>query len=67
MRFSLNLNYYYFQQDGNPPGLGTVTRALYTLGYYNQGFVDVKWDKPGGSGDTEFYMGTDGKYELQLA
>ena len=58
--FQSNLEF--LQQDGDPPGLGTVTKEL-----YDAGRVDVKWDNPGGSGYTYFFMGEKGKYELQLA
>ncbi|XP_066257361.1 E3 ubiquitin-protein ligase Ufd4 isoform X1 [Euwallacea similis] len=46
-------------QDGNPPGEGTVTGELHC------GWIDVTWDH---SGSNNLYrMGAEGKYDLKLA
>ena len=45
-------------QDGNPPGVGTVTGEL------RNGWIEVKWDHGGAN---SYRMGAEGKYDLQLA
>ncbi|XP_012942946.1 E3 ubiquitin-protein ligase HECTD1 isoform X2 [Aplysia californica] len=44
-------------QDGNPPGEGTVTGELHN------GWVDVKWDA---GGSNSYRMGAEGKFDLAL-
>ncbi|KRT81883.1 hypothetical protein AMK59_5650 [Oryctes borbonicus] len=45
-------------QDGNPPGEGTVTGELHN------GWIDVTWDH---GGSNSYRMGAEGKYDLKLA
>lgn len=45
-------------QDGNPPGFGTVTGEL------RNGWIEVQWDHGGAN---SYRMGAEGKYDLQLA
>ncbi|KAK7103616.1 E3 ubiquitin-protein ligase HECTD1-like isoform X2 [Littorina saxatilis] len=45
-------------QDGNPPGDGTVTGELHN------GWVDVTWDA---GGSNSYRMGAEGKFDLALA
>lgn len=45
-------------QDGNPPGEGTVTGEIHS------GWVDVSWDH---GGSNSYRMGAEGKYDLKLA
>ncbi|XP_076442551.1 E3 ubiquitin-protein ligase HECTD1-like isoform X4 [Babylonia areolata] len=45
-------------QDGNPPGEGTVTGELHN------GWVDVTWDA---GGSNSYRMGAEGKFDLGLA
>ncbi|XP_060532522.1 E3 ubiquitin-protein ligase Ufd4 isoform X2 [Cylas formicarius] len=45
-------------QDGNPPGEGTVTGELHS------GWIDVTWDH---GGSNSYRMGAEGKYDLKLA
>lgn len=45
-------------QDGNPPGEGTVSGELHN------GWIDVTWDS---GGSNSYRMGAEGKYDLQLA
>ena len=45
-------------QDGNPPGYGTVTGEL------RNGWIEVQWDHGGAN---SYRMGAEGKYDLQLA
>lgn len=45
-------------QDGNPPGEGTVTGDLHS------GWIDVTWDH---GGSNSYRMGAEGKYDLKLA
>ncbi|CAH0559918.1 unnamed protein product [Brassicogethes aeneus] len=44
-------------QDGNPPGEGTVTGELHN------GWIDVTWDH---GGSNSYRMGAEGKYDLKL-
>ncbi|XP_043929755.1 E3 ubiquitin-protein ligase HECTD1 isoform X1 [Protopterus annectens] len=45
-------------QDGNPPGEGTVTGELHN------GWIDVTWDA---GGSNSYRMGAEGKFDLKLA
>ena len=45
-------------QDGNPPGYGTVTGEL------RNGWIEVQWDHGGAN---SYRMGAEGKYDLQLS
>ncbi|KAM9354685.1 E3 ubiquitin-protein ligase HECTD1 isoform 1-T1 [Pholidichthys leucotaenia] len=45
-------------QDGNPPGEGTVT------GEAHNGWIDVTWDA---GGSNSYRMGAEGKFDLKLA
>lgn len=45
-------------QDGNPPGEGTVTGELHS------GWIDVTWDH---GGSNSYRMGAEGKYDLKLS
>ena len=45
-------------QDGSPPGCGTVTGEL------RNGWIEVQWDHGGAN---SYRMGAEGKYDLQLA
>lgn len=45
-------------QDGNPPGEGTITGELHS------GWIDVTWDH---GGSNSYRMGAEGKYDLKLA
>ena len=45
-------------QDGTPPGVGTVTGEL------RNGWIEVNWDHGGAN---SYRMGAEGKYDLQLA
>lgn len=45
-------------QDGNPPGEGTVT------GEAHNGWIDVTWDS---GGSNSYRMGAEGKFDLKLA
>lgn len=45
-------------QDGSPPGEGTVTGELHS------GWIDVSWDH---GGSNSYRMGAEGKYDLKLA
>ncbi|XP_014247371.1 E3 ubiquitin-protein ligase HECTD1 isoform X4 [Cimex lectularius] len=45
-------------QDGNPPGQGTVTGELHN------GWIDVAWDN---GGSNSYRMGAEGKFDLKLA
>ncbi|XP_073986001.1 ubiquitin fusion-degradation 4-like isoform X6 [Rhodnius prolixus] len=45
-------------QDGTPPGEGTVTGELHN------GWIDVTWDH---GGSNSYRMGAEGKYDLKLA
>lgn len=45
-------------QDGNPPGEGTITSE------WHNGWIDVTWDQ---GGSNSYRMGAEGKYDLQLA
>ncbi|XP_044749275.1 E3 ubiquitin-protein ligase Ufd4 isoform X2 [Coccinella septempunctata] len=45
-------------QDGNPPGEGTVTGEIHS------GWIDVTWDH---GGSNSYRMGAEGKYDLKLA
>ncbi|XP_075923722.1 E3 ubiquitin-protein ligase HECTD1 isoform X2 [Petromyzon marinus] len=45
-------------QDGNPPGDGTVTGELHN------GWIDVTWDA---GGSNSYRMGAEGKFDLKLA
>uniref|UniRef100_A0A3B3V6I1 E3 ubiquitin-protein ligase n=1 Tax=Poecilia latipinna TaxID=48699 RepID=A0A3B3V6I1_9TELE len=47
------------EQDGNPPGEGTVT------GEAHNGWIDVTWDASGCS--NSYRMGAEGKFDLKLA
>ncbi|XP_069118347.1 E3 ubiquitin-protein ligase HECTD1-like isoform X3 [Argopecten irradians] len=46
------------EQDGNPPGDGTITGELHN------GWIDVTWDS---GGSNSYRMGAEGKYDLQLS
>ncbi|XP_039598288.1 E3 ubiquitin-protein ligase HECTD1 isoform X2 [Polypterus senegalus] len=46
------------EQDGNPPGEGSVT------GEAHNGWIDVTWDA---GGSNSYRMGAEGKYDLKLA
>ena len=48
-------------QDGNPPGKGTIIKEYGTPKYWH-----VKWDHNGSSGAV-YRVGYDGKYDLQIA
>ncbi|XP_039898071.1 E3 ubiquitin-protein ligase HECTD1 isoform X3 [Simochromis diagramma] len=45
-------------QDGNPPGEGTIT------GEAHNGWIDVTWDA---GGSNSYRMGAEGKFDLKLA
>ncbi|XP_035233746.1 LOW QUALITY PROTEIN: E3 ubiquitin-protein ligase HECTD1-like, partial [Stegodyphus dumicola] len=45
-------------QDGNPPGEGTISGELHN------GWIDVTWDQGGAN---SYRMGAEGKYDLKLA
>lgn len=45
-------------QDGKPPGEGTITGELHS------GWIDVTWDH---GGSNSYRMGAEGKYDLKLA
>lgn len=45
-------------QDGNPPGEGTIT------GEIHNGWIDVAWHK---GGSNSYRLGAEGKYDLRLA
>jgi len=45
-------------QDGNPPGEGTVTSE------WHNGWIDILWDV---GGSNSYRMGAEGKYDLKLA
>lgn len=45
-------------QDGNPPGEGTITSE------WHNGWIDVTWDA---GGSNSYRMGAEGKYDLKLA
>ena len=46
------------EQDGSPPGKGTVTGAA------DPGWVKVKWDHDGKTWD--YRIGAEGKFDLKL-
>nr|CAD7398862.1 unnamed protein product [Timema cristinae] len=52
------LDWKWRDQDGNPPGEGTVTGELHN------GWIDVTWDH---GGSNSYRMGAEGKYDLRLA
>ncbi|XP_069704389.1 E3 ubiquitin-protein ligase HECTD1 isoform X7 [Periplaneta americana] len=52
------LDWKWRDQDGNPPGEGTVTGELHN------GWIDVTWDH---GGSNSYRMGAEGKYDLKLA
>ncbi|XP_067009629.1 E3 ubiquitin-protein ligase HECTD1 isoform X3 [Anabrus simplex] len=52
------LDWKWRDQDGNPPGEGTVTGELHN------GWMDVTWDH---GGSNSYRMGAEGKYDLKLA
>ncbi|XP_074030517.1 ubiquitin fusion-degradation 4-like isoform X4 [Leptinotarsa decemlineata] len=45
-------------QDGNPPGEGTVTGELHS------GWIDITWDH---GGSNSYRMGAEGKFDIKLA
>merc|ERR1712142_1455493 len=49
------LDWKWRDQDGNPPGEGTVTGELHN------GWIDVMWDHGGAN---SYRMGAEGKYDL---
>ncbi|XP_052130677.1 E3 ubiquitin-protein ligase HECTD1 isoform X3 [Frankliniella occidentalis] len=51
------LDWKWRDQDGNPPGEGTVTGELHN------GWIDVTWDQ---GGSNSYRMGAEGKYDLKL-
>ncbi|KAL0267404.1 UNVERIFIED_CONTAM: hypothetical protein PYX00_009683 [Menopon gallinae] len=52
------LDWKWRDQDGTPPGEGTVTGELHN------GWIDVTWDH---GGSNSYRMGAEGKYDLRLA
>ncbi|XP_054264078.1 E3 ubiquitin-protein ligase HECTD1-like [Macrosteles quadrilineatus] len=52
------LDWKWRDQDGTPPGEGTVTGELHN------GWIDVTWDH---GGSNSYRMGAEGKYDLKLA
>lgn len=52
------LDWKWRDQDGNPPGEGTVTGELHN------GWIDVTWDH---GGSNSYRMGAEGKYDLKMA
>jgi E3 ubiquitin-protein ligase HECTD1 len=52
------LDWKWRDQDGSPPGEGTVTGELHN------GWIDVTWDH---GGSNSYRMGAEGKYDLKLA
>ncbi|XP_065332241.1 E3 ubiquitin-protein ligase HECTD1 isoform X2 [Cloeon dipterum] len=52
------LDWKWRDQDGSPPGEGTVTGELHN------GWIDVTWDH---GGSNSYRMGAEGKYDLRLA
>ncbi len=52
------LDWKWRDQDGNPPGEGTVTGELHN------GWIDVTWDH---GGSNSYRMGAEGKFDLKLA
>ncbi|XP_064604069.1 LOW QUALITY PROTEIN: E3 ubiquitin-protein ligase HECTD1-like [Liolophura sinensis] len=57
-RVSRGMDWKWRDQDGNPPGEGTVTGELHN------GWIDVTWDA---GGSNSYRMGAEGKYDLYLA
>ncbi|XP_034255114.1 E3 ubiquitin-protein ligase HECTD1 isoform X1 [Thrips palmi] len=51
------LDWKWRDQDGNPPGEGTVTGELHN------GWIDVTWDQ---GGSNSYRMGAEGKFDLKL-
>ena len=55
----------YGNQDGKPPGKGTITGRAKTAKWWT-----VEWDHDGASGFSKsdnYRVGKDGKYDLQMA
>lgn len=52
------LDWKWRDQDGTPPGEGTVTGELHN------GWIDVTWDH---GGSNSYRMGAEGKYDLRLS
>ena len=52
------LDWKWRDQDGNPPGEGTITSE------WHNGWIDVTWDQ---GGSNSYRMGAEGKYDLKLA
>ncbi|XP_049940581.1 E3 ubiquitin-protein ligase Ufd4 isoform X3 [Schistocerca serialis cubense] len=57
-RVARGLDWKWRDQDGSPPGEGTVTGELHN------GWIDVTWDH---GGSNSYRMGAEGKYDLRLA
>lgn len=56
-RVARGLDWKWRDQDGSPPGEGTVTGELHN------GWIDVTWDH---GGCNSYRMGAEGKYDLKL-
>ncbi|XP_046739532.1 E3 ubiquitin-protein ligase HECTD1 isoform X3 [Diprion similis] len=56
-RVARGLDWKWREQDGVPPGEGTVTGELHN------GWIDVTWDH---GGSNSYRMGAEGKYDLRL-
>ncbi|XP_075224551.1 ubiquitin fusion-degradation 4-like isoform X4 [Lycorma delicatula] len=57
-RVMRGLDWKWRDQDGTPPGEGTITGELHN------GWIDVTWDH---GGSNSYRMGAEGKYDLKLA
>ena len=57
-RVARGVDWKWRDQDGSPPGFGTVTGEL------RNGWIEVQWDHGGAN---SYRMGAEGKFDLQLA
>ncbi|XP_063990344.1 E3 ubiquitin-protein ligase HECTD1 isoform X7 [Diachasmimorpha longicaudata] len=56
-RVARGLDWKWKDQDGNPPGEGSITGELHN------GWIDITWDH---GGSNSYRMGAEGKYDLRL-
>ncbi|CAM1299094.1 HECTD1 (predicted) [Pycnogonum litorale] len=57
-RVARGIDWKWRDQDGTPPGFGTVTGELHN------GWIDITWDH---GGSNSYRMGAEGKFDLKLA
>ncbi len=57
-RVTRGVDWKWRDQDGSPPGVGTVTGEL------RNGWIEVQWDH---GGSNSYRMGAEGKFDLQLS